>query len=332
VIDLQYILEVSPRLALFKKKSQNLYNFRCPYCGDSAKKRSKARGYFYRVKRDMFYKCHNCGEGKTVGSFLKDIDAELHKRYIVDRYKGSVSTNVKEPEFNFKPVVFPDQSLKGLTRFDKLEKDHPAHQFITKRHLSQFLDRLYFCPKFYTWVNSLIPNKFDQKLVTSADHPRVVLSFLGADNKMFAFQGRAFGKENPKYITIKLDEKKKKIFGLDRLNLEKHIYIVEGPIDSLFIDNCIAMAGADLELDYDKNKCTVIFDNEPRNTEILKRMKKTIDAGYSIFIWPSEITNEKDINDLVISGYTKQNIQELINDNTYSGLSAKQQFINWKKK
>ena len=149
---------------------------------------------------------------------------------------------------------------------------------------------------------------------------------------MFAFQGRSFGSEIPKYITIRLDTKQKKIFGLDRLNKDKHIYIVEGPIDSLFIDNCIAMAGADLELDYTKTNCTVIFDNEPRNTEILKRMNKVITNGFPIFIWPSEITNEKDINDLVLSGYNKQAIKKLIDDNTYSGLSAKQQFNIWKKK
>jgi len=328
-IDIQYIMQVSSRLEAFKRKSQNLYNFRCPYCGDSAKKRSKARGYFYRVKNDMFFKCHNCGEGKTVGTFLKDIDNELFKQYVVDRYKGSVSTNVKEPEFEFKPVTFVDKPLRGLKSFDKL-REHPAYNIMQQRCIpEEFHSKLYLVDKFYTYVNNLIPNKFPK---IENDHPRLLIPFFNAKNEMFAFQGRAFGKETPKYITIRLDDKQKKIFGLERLNTDKHLYIVEGPIDSLFIDNCIAMAGADLELDYDKNKCTVIFDNEPRNTEILKRMNKTIDAGYSVFIWPSEITNEKDINDLVLSGYTKQKIQKLINDNTYSGLSAKQQFINWKKK
>ena len=328
-IDIQYIMQVSSRLEAFKRKTQNLYNFRCPYCGDSAKKRSKARGYFYRVKNDMFFKCHNCGEGKTVGTFLKDIDNELYKQYVVDRYKGSASTNVEEPKFEFKPVKFVDKPLRGLKSFDKLE-EHPAFQIMKQRKIpKEFHSKMYLVPKFYEYCNTLLPNKFPN---VKNDHPRLLIPFFDADDNMFAFQGRSFGKEEPKYITIRLDEKRKKIFGLDRLNLDKHIYIVEGPIDSLFIDNCIAMAGADLELHYDKNKCTVIFDNEPRNTEILKRMNKTIEAGYSIFIWPSEITNEKDINDLVISGYSKNKIQKLINDNTYSGLSAKQQFINWKKK
>ena len=328
-IDIQYIMQVSSRLEAFKRKSQNLYNFRCPYCGDSAKKRSKARGYFYRIKNDMFFKCHNCGEGKTVGTFLKDIDNELYKQYIVDRYKGSVSTNVEEPKFEFKPVKFVDKPLRGLKSFDKLE-EHPAFQIMKQREIpKEFYSKLYLVPKFYSYCNTLLPNKFPK---VKNDHPRLLIPFFDEDDNMFAFQGRSFGKEEPKYVTIRLDEKKKKIFGLDRLDLNKHIYIVEGPIDSLFIDNCIAMAGADLELDYNKDKCTVIFDNEPRNTEILKRMNKTIEAGYSIFIWPSEITYEKDINDLIISGNTKQNIQGLIDDHTYSGLSAKQQFINWKKK
>ena len=328
-IDIQYIMQVSPRLEGFKKKSQNLYNFRCPYCGDSQKKRSKARGYFYRVKNDMFFKCHNCGEGKTVGTFLKDIDNDLYKRYTIDRYKGSSTSHVAEPTFEFKPVTFVDKPLRGLKSFDQL-KEHPAFQIMEQRKIpEEFYSKLYLVPKFYSYVNELIPNKFPK---IDNDHPRMLIPFFDEKNKMFAFQGRSFGSEIPKYITIRLDTKQKKIFGLDRLNKDKHIYIVEGPIDSLFIDNCIAMAGADLELDYTKTNCTVIFDNEPRNTEILKRMNKVITNGFPIFIWPSEITNEKDINDLVLSGYNKQAIKKLIDDNTYSGLSAKQQFINWKKK
>ena len=81
-IDIQYLHTISHKLDRFKKKSQNLYNFRCPYCGDSQKKKTKARGFVYRVKNDMFYKCHNCGKGTTVGKLIEYLDVQLYKKYV----------------------------------------------------------------------------------------------------------------------------------------------------------------------------------------------------------------------------------------------------------
>ena len=78
---------------------------------------------------------------------------------------------------------------------------------------------------------------------------------------------------------------KQKIFGLERVNYTQHIFVVEGPIDSLFLDNCIAAGGADLTLDskIDPSKVTYIFDNEPRNKEIIKSGVKIILKTVSIF-------------------------------------------------
>ena len=152
-------------------------------------------------------------------------------------------------------------------------------------------------------------------------NPRLIIPFYDVDEKVFAFQGRAFGKEQPKYITLKLYENKQKIFGLERINLHKTLYIVEGPIDSLFVDNCIAAAGADIQLPGDSKDVVFVFDNEPRNKEIIKRMYNVIDDSYKLVIWPESI-KEKDINEMIVNGKTKQQIQTIISDNTYSGLSA----------
>ena len=160
----------------------------------------------------------------------------------------------------------------------------------------------------------------------------MIIPFYDEQGKVFAYQGRSFGKEMPKYVTIKLDESKQKVFGLERINFAKHIYVVEGPIDSFFIDNCLAAGGADLSLDskISKDQVTYIFDNEPRNKEIVNRMEKTIEEGYNIFIWPSDI-QLKDVNDLIMTGVTKVQLDEIISINTYSKLSAKQALVNYKK-
>jgi len=324
MVDIQYLLTLSPRLDRFKKKSNNLYNFRCPYCGDSQKKQSKARGFVYSMKNEYFYKCHNCSKGTTLGKLIEHVDPQLYKEYVIQKYKGGKRDTF---EYDFKPVRFDDKKLKGLTRFDKLDKDHPALNFIKQRRLDQFLDRIYFCPKFYAWVNTLIPNKFQSSLVNSMDHPRVVLPFFGVDSKMFAFQGRAFGKEEPRYITIKLDENKRRIFGLDRLDINKKIYVVEGPIDSLFLPNCLAVAGADMNMSL--RNAVYIFDNEPRNKQIVDKMQQLIFLNKEICIFPKSL-KYKDINDMIIGGLTQVEIRSIIDNNTFSKLSAQQKINDWK--
>jgi hypothetical protein len=176
-------------------------------------------------------------------------------------------------------------------------------------------------------VNKIKPNTFTN---LNGEHPRLIIPFYDTTGNLFAIQGRAFGKEQPKYLTIKLDETKQKVYGLERINFQKHIYITEGPIDSLFIDNCLAAAGADLILKASPENVTYIFDNEPRNKEIVTRMYKMIDKNYNIFIWP-DIIKSKDINDLIISGKSNTEIQTIISTNTHSGLSALTKLNTWKK-
>ena len=326
MIDVQYLYNISSRLDRFKKKSRNLFNFRCPYCGDSKKNKSKARGFVYAVKNEYFYKCHNCSKGTTLGKLIEYIDPQLYKQYVIEKYKSGNNNTVQEPEFKFEPVKFDDKTLKDLTRFDKIP-NHPAYKmFIENRHLKDYHDKLYVTWHFYDWVNKLIPNKFPN---IKEDHPRVIIPFLDVDNKMFAFQGRAFGDEEPKYITIKLDENKRRIYGLDRLDINKTIYITEGPIDSLFLPNAIAVAGSDLEIQNLKRKAVYVFDNEPRSIEIVNKMKKLIEKNYNICIWPKSL-KYKDINDMVMSGMSPVEVQGIIDNNTFSKLSAHQQLVNWK--
>ena len=151
------------------------------------------------------------------------------------------------------------------------------------------------------------------------------------EGKFFAFQGRAFGDEQPKYVTIKLDENKRKIYGLERVNLTQHINIVEGPIDSLFVDNCLAMGGADMFFDrVPSEQVTYIFDNEPRNKEIVDRMYKVIEKNYNIVIWPDDI-QLKDVNDMIMNGTSPSEIENIISKNTYNKLAALTKLTHWKK-
>ena len=325
-IDIKYINLISPQLQQFKKKSDFLWNFRCPYCGDSQKSRTKARGFVYRKKNDLFYKCHNCGVGTTLGNLIKHIDSKIHKDYIFERYKKGVKTNNPEPEFKFNVPVFRKKDiLKNLKSISDLFTNHPARRFIQKRLIpSESVSDLYLCESFYKFTNTLIPNKFPS---LDGDHPRLLIPFMDEKKKIFAYQGRAFGKEQPKYITIKLEDRDK-IFGLDRVDKSKPIYVVEGPLDSLFLDNCVAVAGADFS--NMKGDLIIIYDNEPRNKEINKQIEKTIYSGRRIVLWPDHLKH-KDINDMVVAGYTRHDIKNQIKQFTFSGAAAKLRFAIWRK-
>ena len=306
---------LSPRLDKFKKLRDNLFNFRCPYCGDSQKFSNKARGYIYRKKNDFFYKCHNCGKGTTFSKVLQYIDPEMYKEFVMEKFTGP-----KTDEFKFEAPKFKkrDPKLENLTPINKLNGKHPARQFVESRQIpEEFYSDLYLCSKFFKWA----------KIRSKQDHPRLVIPFRDESGEVFAAQGRAFGKETPKYLTVKFQDKPK-IFGLDRCDWSQRTYVVEGPLDSLFVDNCLAVAGADFEHHFPmKDNVTIILDNEPRSREIIKRMEKLIDKDYELVIWPDNV-KEKDINDMVLAGDV--NIMHTIKNNTYTGLTAKLKLSSWK--
>ena len=327
-IDIKYINEISARLSQFKKKGDYLFNFRCPHCGDSKKSKTKARAYLYRVKNDMFFKCHNCGEGQSLTNFLKFLDNKKYEQYLLERYKGS-APSTPQPEFNdFKPKFKEVDILDGLTPVSELKDNHPVKQYVIKRKIPEkYFSKLFLCNKFMAFVNKAKPNTFSH---TKGEHPRLIIPFYDINNKVFAFQGRAFGKEQPKYLTVKLDENKQKVYGLNTVNLQEHVHIVEGPIDSMFVKNCLAAAGADLTLKVEPSNVTYIFDNEPRNKEIIKRMYDVIEKDYNLVVWPDDMRH-KDINDMIVSGMSIAEVQTIISKNTFAKLEALTKISYYKK-
>ena len=333
-VDQKYINLCTSRVEKFKKVRDNLWNFRCPICGDSKKRKNKARGFIYRKKASFFYKCHNCGIGLTFNNFLKNINHGLHTEYLVEKYKeGELAGNTPIPDkvpFEFHPPEFDkslNRHLDSLIKFSDLEKGHPALSYVAKRQIpEQHWDKLYFAEKFYEWSQTIFPEKFNS---INIDYPRLVIPFFDKSGEIFAYQGRAFGKEEPRYITLKIVSEKEKIYGLERIDFDSHVYIVEGPLDSLFIDNCLAVAGADLHLmNLDPQLTTVIFDNEPRNEHTVERMFKAADRNYNVVIWPGHM-KQKDINDMILSGI--KNIKQFIDVHTHQGLTAYLKINQWKK-
>ena len=326
-IDVKYIQMVSPRLTLFTKKKADLFNFRCPYCGDSQKRKNKARGYLFKIKNDFVYKCHNCGVGRTLSNFLRDQDTLLHDQYVMEKFKDGKFTGkhytVPKPKFNFKTPDFVKTDT-GLEKISDLNIFHEARKYLEQRGIKD-LDYFYYCPKFKEWTNKQ-KKTFD---TLRQDHPRIIIPFRDKEGNLFGYQGRSLARNAKlRYITIMLDEEQPKIFGLDRIDTNKSIYITEGPFDATFIKNSVAMAGSDIDIrSFNWSDHIWIFDNEPRNREIVNRISKVIDRGDKVVIWPNNI-QQKDINDMSLGGH---DVQKMVESNVYQKLEAKLKFNNWKK-
>ena len=321
IIDSKYIGLVSSRLQKFKRVKPDLYNFRCPICGDSRKHKNKARGYFYQVKTNTNFKCHNCGASSSLNNFLKQIDATLHKQYTLEKFKeghaGGRNFVVEEPKFEFKKPVF--RQKLDIPRASEVPI---AKEYLKRRGLDP--TKFFFAAKFREWVNT---KKYTFHSIIR-DESRIIIPMYSEDQNIIGFQGRSLGPNNVKYITVMLDENAPKIYGLDKINTKKPIYILEGPFDSTFVENAVAMCGSDIDIrTFGWSDYIWVFDNEPRNREIVNRISKVIDRGDKVVIWPRNIV-EKDVNDMINSG---QNITQVLESNVYSGLQAKIKFNNWKK-
>ena len=318
--DTKYIGLVSSRLPKFKKVKPDLYNFRCPLCGDSQKQKNKARGYIYAKKADANYKCHNCGASTTFSNFLKTLDPTLYKQYIFEKFqtrntgKGSI---FEEPKLEFKKPVF-----RKKLDLPKASEVKIAKQYLENRKLDS--TKFYYTDKFKEWTNTQ-KQTFDY---IGKDEPRIIIPMYDTEQRMIGFQGRSLIPNSVKYITIMIDEEAPKIYGLDKINKEKPIYIIEGPFDASLVENGVAMCGADVDIgSFCWSDYIWVYDNEPRSREITDRIRKTIDGGDKVVIWPTSI-EEKDVNDMILGGHQ---VMDMLKSNTYSGLKAKIKFNNWKK-
>ena len=318
-VDVKYINEISHRLSKFKKVKNNLYNFRCPICGDSQKHRNKARGFLYGIKANVNFKCHNCGASMSFNNFLKQIDTTVHKQYILEKFKdGNTGKNfvIEEPKFEFEAPKF-----KPKLNLPTADANPAAKEYLERRKLNP--TKFYYTDRFRQWTNT---QKWTFDDVTY-DEPRIIIPLVYM-NTIIGFQGRSLGPNKVKYITVMLNEEAPKIYGLDTISKKSPVYVVEGPFDSCFLSNSVALCGSDGDVAcLEGSSIVFVYDNEPRNREIVARVERCIERGDRTVIWPSNI-REKDINDMILSGH---DVQKVIESNTYDGLEAKLKFTTWKR-
>ena len=323
-IDKKFVNLVSGSLEKFKWKKDTLATCRCFKCGDSKRNKSKTRGYFFEHKGSYVYKCHNCGFSCNVYTVLENISKTLAKEYVFEKFKNENPREIESKQETARQQVFTDLG----TRLDLLNGDHKAIKYVKSREIpKEKYCNFYYCNDF-----SKIMQAFNRQ---GTKESRLVIPFYNDSGELIGVQGRSLDPtgEAIRYITLKKDGEERLWYNLDKVNPRETVYVTEGPIDSMFIPNGIAMQGAGWMDKFpekiEKSKVVFIFDNEPRNTEIVSLMGRYIDAGRNVMIWPSEI-NKKDINDMILA-YGQSITMKMIINNVYSGLTAKMKYTYWKK-
>ena len=324
-VEIKYLNLLSTQLQRFKQKKPYLWNFRCPYCGDSQRNKNKARGFVFQLKGKLLYKCHNCQISVPVEKLIQDVNPELYKEYRMEKFTSPKKRDMRKLNkiVSAAPVFKQRDVLHDLTPLGNLNNSHPAKEYILNRKLPT--EALYYTEKFMEWTNSVKPDTFQD---ITRDEGRIIIPFRDKEGSVFGFQGRSLSSSGLRYITVILEEGQPKIFGLNTIDYDKTIYITEGPFDSLLLHNAIAMAGADASVsNLGDSDIVFVYDNEPRNVQITSRILKHISDGESVVIWPSAI-KEKDINDMYLAGH---NVQEIVSSCSYTGLTATLKFNDWRK-
>lgn len=328
-LEIKYVSILGSYLDKFKQLKNGLWNFRCPVCGDSSTDAKKTRGYIFQDTDNncLRFKCHKCGDTRRFSKFLEYVNPQLYKEYKLEYIKEMGFNKPKKTPTRFKRNALKSKSntniplLSKLTSVIDLEPSHRVIKYITSRQIpKESWKALYYSEKMKN-VADMIGGYDDTYFDSTA---RLLLPFIDKNNNLTHIQGRSLDiTSKSRYYTLECKEGSPKVFGLNRVNFKKQVYVTEGPIDSLFIKNACAMGGSDIPYDlFDPQKTTFIFDNEPRAKIIVNKMKKTLDKGFSVCVWGNNI-KYKDINDIIKSGKSCEWIKDYIANHSYSGMIGK---------
>jgi hypothetical protein len=329
VTDQKYAQMISHKLLLFKRKSERVYNFRCPFCGDSQKNKLKTRGYLFEKSGGLIYKCHNCDVGTNLGKLIDLVDPGLSKAYRLESYKDRVSSNtevflIPKTEAERPKIILDDM----LPRLDQLPLHHRAVEYVKARRIpKERWNDLYYARDMKV-LEQLNPS-YEGRLTSDE---RLVIPFRREDGLLTGVTGRSMGSSTLRYVTVRITDDPL-IYGLDRLVRGKKIYITEGPIDSMFLPNAIAAGGTDFAralYNVTGEDTVLIFDNQPRNKQVVKRVESFVSRGCAMVIWDSS-WNYKDINDAILSGCSSSAVESILNKSTHKGLALKLAIRDWKK-
>lgn len=280
-------------------ETSEFYNIKCNVCGDSDKDVYKKRGFLLKTSDPWVYYCHNCNESTTVVKWMKEHFPVNYKNLMTDiiRYNKSHNPNF-EDNYNFK------RKTSGSER-DEKEDVKPF------RPLTEFEDCVEYCE------SRKIPREVYEKWYYSPSgiyNGRIIVCFYrDGKKKPYYFQARAFNNKNGvKYLSRFGDHNS--IYNYFNVDPDKPVIILEGPIDSIFVENSIAVTGLKLKDEKLKKfpKRYFILDNDKSG---YKEAVKLLQKRCWVFNWKKFLKDHpcdgsvKDVNDFILKN--KEGIERL---------------------
>lgn len=333
-LDKKYTYLIAGSLRRFKWVSSNVANFRCPFCGDSQSSQIKARGYLFLKQHTYLFKCHRCGLALPFGAFLKRLSRSLYDEYVMEKLTDTAPAVPPQtvPEILSLPMRLTHyEDVFQLTSATLPTHLHPVRAFAAQRGIPDIgLRRLYATSRARAWLAPLVGAEKAERV--HDNEPYLVIPLRMPDRTWYGAQLRPIDHKN--YYTFRWGHDTLRVFGLDAWNPNALTYIVEGPLDSLFLPNALACCGSDFlgALDtmtnagYSVQTRVLVWDNEPRNKEITKKLRRAITNGERVVIWRNH--HAKDINDSAKAGF---DVASLVATHTYQGLNAELEYATWVK-
>jgi hypothetical protein len=339
-IDIKYIRLASVYLQGFKDVGSDTYIFRCPICGDSKKSTSKKRGYLYIGSDGAFFKCYNGCDGMSLYNFLKRLSIDLARQYMTESFgkpaekeeafDGSVfktGRKLEKPEPERAKRPKRKTALDQMLKISDLGAGHRVREYLEGRKVPLDIE-LYYTPNLNDVLGAL--DAYSDRLF-STEYQAIMFPMRDIDGTLNYLQARIlFSNDKRRYVTLELEEDKPKFWGLDRVDFKKPVYLFEGPIDAMMVDNGLAWAGGQLSIGakYLEGLCEsdliLVYDADYKtNPQIFIDMKRAMARdGRSIVIHDKDFGDFKDVNDAAVAGWSREKIQKYLVDKTFKGLKA----------
>ena len=311
------------------KKSDSIYIARCPICGDSKKDISKKRFYILFSRKQTY--CQNCHYNNSIHGFIKENYPDVYKQYWKENFAKKRVAPPKIPKVP-KEILNRQEGMKKTKRILKKAKPYGLTDKLPE-HIIKYLEGRCLDPKRFMFMERYVGfvKDYQEEAIPLFSDPRIVIPYIKKSNReLYAMQGRATKEgQKPKYLTVKFTEDMGKIYNIYNIDPDKTVYVLEGPIDSMFLPNAVALSGANISdsilKEFKKFKDVVfIFDSDfVYNPDIRAIIKKVISYGYGIYIPSKKLSIHKDINDIVIdAGIKDKELVSEIENRTFKGIVA----------
>src|ERR1017187_801457 len=323
--------------------------FNCPLCYAGGKSEPKSMVVIESVRADcviLFCQRASCpsralsktGGGIRLSTFLRHFSPAIYDDYRAALRAGARGIAPRLPA-PLLPVAARErhsaadpETLLAFIRAElpsafSLAADHPARLYVERRHLPERHRDLLLWDDAFNHTAALLDGQ------ERRPDARLVLPYLDVTGtKLTAILGRSIQPDvQPKYLAAKVDPDSSLIFGLDRVDADQRVLVLEGPLDSLFLDNAAAVTGTALTKAADhlpKQQLVLVFDNQAK---IADHMIRAALDGFRVAVWWFQGgEGTKDIEDLVMAGNDPEKLAAVLGENSFTGTEAIRRIWRWR--